>query len=90
MQQPTAGPFRTMTSQPGIRTAALSSALAALALLLAQPTHAAAAPVSTAPTRYAALIHAPRTIQLRFSEAIVIKSSGVTLTDLAGHPVRVI
>lgn len=56
-------------------------------LLGAQGAHAAAVPVSTTPTRFAALIHAPRVIQLRFSEAIVAKSSSVRLTDLAGHQV---
>lgn len=59
-------------------------------MLGAQLAHAAAVPVSTTPVRYAALTHAPRVIRLRFSEAIVLKSSSVQLTDLAGHPVRVI
>ena len=54
-----------------------------------QLAHAAAVPVSTSPVRYAALIHPPRVIRLRFSEAIVRKSSKVTLTDLTGQPVRV-
>lgn len=39
--------------------------------------------------RYAALIHAPHVIRLHFSEAIVEKSSSVSLTDLAGHQVSV-
>jgi methionine-rich copper-binding protein CopC len=79
-----------MTLQPGLRAAALSSALGAMIVLGAQLAQAAAVPVSTAPMRYAALTHAPRVIRLRFSEAIVGKSSDLTLTDLAGHAVRVI
>lgn len=51
--------------------------------------HAAATLVSTTPTRYAALIHPPRTIRLTFSEGIVRKSSTVKLTNLAGRAVRV-
>jgi methionine-rich copper-binding protein CopC len=51
--------------------------------------YAAATLVSSTPTRYAALIHSPRVIRLRFSEAVVKKSSMVTLTDLTGRQVRV-
>lgn len=59
-------------------------------LMLGAPAaRSAAVPVATVPTRYAALIHAPRMIRLRFSEAIVGKSSSLSLTDVAGHPVRV-
>ena len=59
-------------------------------LMLGAPgARSAAVPVTTTPTRYAALIHAPRMIRLRFSEAIVEKSSSVSLTDLAGRQVRV-
>ncbi|HEV7135839.1 MAG TPA: copper resistance CopC family protein [Steroidobacteraceae bacterium] len=79
-----------MTTHPAMRASTLSWALGALILLGAQFAHAAAAPVSTTPTRFAALIHAPRVVSLRFNEAIVRKSSGVSLTDLAGHPVRLI
>jgi len=79
-----------MTLQPGFRAAFLSAAIATLVVLGIPSAHAAAAPVVTSPMRFAALIHAPRVIRLRFSEAIVMKSSGVTLTDLAGHQVRVI
>lgn len=78
-----------MVPKSGFRAASLSSVLGAVILLGAQPAHAAAAPVATSPVRYAALIHPPRVIRLRFSEAIVKKSSTVTLTDLSGHPVRV-
>ena len=79
-----------MTSRSEVRVAALSSVLGAIILLGAQLAEAAAVPVSTTPVRYAALTHAPRVIALRFSEAIVMKSSSVELTDLAGHQVRVI
>lgn len=58
-------------------------------ILGAQGARAAAVPVATAPTRYAALIRAPRVIRLRFSEAIVRKSSIVSLTDLTGRQLRV-
>ena len=67
----------------------LSLALLAILVLGSPSAHAAAVPVKTTPTRYAALIHAPRVIQLHFSEAIVEKSSSVSLTDLAGRQVRV-
>lgn len=79
-----------MTLQPGFRTAALSSVLCAIIALGAPFAHAAAVPVSTTPMRYAAVTHAPRVIWLRFSEAIVRKSSGLTLTDLAGRSIRLI
>lgn len=78
-----------MTSKPGFRAASLFSVLGAVILLGTQAAHAAAAPVAMSPVRYAALIHPPRVIRLRFSEAIVKKSSTVTLTDLSGQPVRV-
>lgn len=59
-------------------------------LMLGAPNaRSAAVPVTTIPTRYAALTHAPRVIRLHFSEAIVGKSSGVTLTDVTGRQVRV-
>jgi len=58
-------------------------------VLGAHAAQAAAVPVTTSPMRYAALVHAPRVIQMTFSEAIVAKSSTVSLTDLAGHDVRV-
>ena len=85
-----------MTPRPACRAAALSRvlslvlhlALGAVLVLRAQGVHAAAVPVTTSPTRFAALIHAPRVIRLRFSEAIVKKFSGVFLTDLTGHEVR--
>lgn len=77
-----------MTLRPVFHTAALSAVLGALIALGMPSAHAAAAPVVMSPTRFAALIHAPRQIRLKFSEAIIMKSSGVTLTDLAGHPVR--
>lgn len=57
--------------------------------LRAPSAQAAAVPVATTPARYAALMHAPRMIRLRFSEAIVAKSSSVGLTDLTGRQVRV-
>lgn len=71
------------------RFAAYSLALGAMLLPGTRAAHAAAVPVITVPTRYAALTHAPRVIRLTFSEAVVGKSSHVSLTDLAGHPVRV-
>lgn len=71
------------------RAAALASALGALLMVGAQIVHAAATPVDSSPMRYAALIHAPRVIRLRFSEPIVKKSSSVTLTDVTGHAVPV-
>ncbi len=77
-----------MTLRPVFRAATLSAALGALIVLGMPSAHGAAAPVVTSPVRFAALIHAPRLIRLRFSEAIVMKSSSVTLTDIAGHQVR--
>ena len=79
-----------MTLRPVLRAATLAALLGAIIVLGTPPAHAAAAPVVMSPMRFAALIHAPREIRLRFSEAIVMKSSGVTLTDLAGHEVRVV
>lgn len=58
-------------------------------MLGVQAGHAAATPVTETPTRYAALIHAPRLIRLRFSEAIVKKSSTVSLVNLTGRQIRV-
>jgi methionine-rich copper-binding protein CopC len=79
-----------MSLRPVLRAATLSAVLGTTIALGTPSAHAAAAPVVTSPMRFAALIHAPRVIRLRFSEAIVMKSSGVTLTDLAGHQVQVI
>lgn len=70
------------------RAAALSLALGAITLG-AQSAHAAAVLVATTPARYAVLIHPLHVISLRFSEAIVKKSSSVTLTDVTGRQVRV-
>ena len=78
-----------MTPRLACRAAALSLALNATLVLGAPSAEAAAVPVATTPARYAALMHAPRVIRLRFSEAIVEKSSSVELTDLAGQQVRV-
>lgn len=78
-----------MTSRPARRSIAVSLVLGAALALGTGAAHAAAVPVSTTPTRYAALTHAPRVIRLRFSEAIVRKSSSVLLTDLSGAQVRV-
>jgi|SRR5215469_5021581 len=78
-----------MIDRTACRSAAYSLALGALLALAAQAAHAAAVPVATSPARYAALIHSPRVIRLRFSEAIVAKSSSVRLTDVSGHQVRI-
>lgn len=77
-----------MLSRP-FRIATLVSVLGAMLMLSVQSAHAAATLVSSTPTRYAALTHSPRVIRLRFSEAIVKKSSLVKLTDLTGREVRV-
>lgn len=78
-----------MTLRLATRTAALSWVMGAMFALAAPRAHAAATLVSSTPTRYAALIHAPRLIRLQFSEAVVGKTSTLGLTDLSGHPVRV-
>jgi methionine-rich copper-binding protein CopC len=78
-----------VTPQPAWRAATPALALGALLALGAQAVLAAATPVNSTPTRYAALIHAPRVIRMRFSEAIVKQSSDVSLTDLTGRPVPV-
>ena len=78
-----------MTPKPAWRAATPSLALGALLALGAHAVLGAATPVNSTPTRYAALIHAPRVIRMRFSEAIVKKSSDVRLTDLTGRPVPV-
>jgi len=78
-----------VTPQPAWRAAAPSLALGAILALGAQAVFGAATPLNSTPTRYAALIHPPRMIRMRFSEAIVKKSSDVSLTDLAGRPVPV-
>lgn len=79
-----------MTLRPVFHAATVTAVLGTLIVLGTSSAHAAAAPVVMSPTRFAALIHAPRQIRLKFSEAIIMKSSGVTLTDLAGHEVRVV
>lgn len=71
------------------RIATLISVLGATLLLGVESAHAAATLVSSTPTRYAALTHSPRVIRLRFSEAVVKKSSFVKLTDLSGRELRV-
>lgn len=58
-------------------------------MLGAHAAYATAVPVTMTPTRYAALSHAPRMLRLTFTEAIVKKSSSVTLTDLSGRQERV-
>jgi methionine-rich copper-binding protein CopC len=78
-----------MTPRLACRAAALFLALGAMLALDVPSAQAAAVPVATTPSRYAALMRAPRVIRLRFSEAIVEKSSSVELTDLAGQQVRV-
>lgn len=78
-----------MTHRTACRLAAHSLALGALLVLGAHGAQAAAVPVNTTPTRYAALMHSPRVIRLTFSEAIVAQSSRVGLTDLAGHRVGI-
>jgi methionine-rich copper-binding protein CopC len=75
--------------RPTARLAAYSLTVGVMLLAGAPAAKAAAVPVNTTPTRYAALTHAPRLIRLTFSEAIVAKSSHVSLTDLGGHEVRV-
>ena len=79
-----------MTLRPVFRAAMPSAVLCTLIVLGTPSAHATAAPVVTSPMRFAALTHAPQVIRLRFNEAIVMKSSGVTLTDLAGHQVHVV
>src|SRR5690348_16270615 len=84
------GPIiRRVTPQPACRVTVHSLALLAMLVLGLPGAHPDSVSVTTTPTRYAALIHAPRVIRLRFSEAIVEKSSAVSLTDLAGRQVRV-
>ena len=83
------GIIRPVRPHPPGHIATLALTLAAMFAFCVPRAHAAATLVSSIPTRYAALIHAPRIIQLRFSEAIVGKSSTVTLTDLTGHELRV-
>jgi methionine-rich copper-binding protein CopC len=78
-----------MTRRTACRSAAHSLVFGALLVLGAHAARAAAVPVTMTPTRYAALTHAPRVLRLTFSEAIVGKSSSVTLTDLSGRQVRV-
>lgn len=60
-----------------------------MVMLGAHAARAAAVLVASTPTRYAAMIHSPRVLRLRFSEAIVRKSSRVRLTDVTGRQVRV-
>jgi methionine-rich copper-binding protein CopC len=78
-----------MMSRSASGAAALIAMLGAALLLGVPAVHAAARLVSSSPTRYAALIHPPRLIRLRFSEALVSKSSSVKLTAVSGRPVRV-
>ena len=77
-----------MKRRPACHTATLSLALGAL-VLGTPAAQAAATLVATTPARYEALTRSPSVIQLHFSEAIVKKTSGITLTDVGGHPVRV-
>jgi methionine-rich copper-binding protein CopC len=78
-----------MTPRSSPHTATLPSVLGAILMLGMPAAYGAATLVSSTPTRYAALIHSPHVIRLRFSEAVVKKSSMVKLTDPSGRQMRV-